>query len=105
MVWKVREGPFGRGKTLVRALGNKTAEVIAPPGVPLNPPERMSELMQWRFTKFRSGRIMMRPRVMSPEEAKELATGQAEWIQSQIEELAARESAIRALPEHEGLWF
>jgi len=48
---------------------------------------------------------MMRPRVMSPEEAKELATGQAEWIQSQIEELAARESAIRALPEHEGLWF
>jgi hypothetical protein len=104
-VWKVREGPFGRGDALVRALGNQTADVIAPPGVPLNPPERMSDLLQWRVAKFMRGRITKRPRVVSLDEAKELAPSQAEWIQRQVEDLAERERAIRALPEHEGLWF
>jgi hypothetical protein len=83
--FQVERGPHGRGSCLVDVVSPGVALVIAPPGVPLAPPERVVDLLEWRAARFVDGRIVDAPHVISEAEVYAFAPNQQAWIAETIE--------------------
>lgn len=78
--WRVCSGPFGRGSCLSLAEAGGVALVIAPPGVPLDPPEAVLELAHWRVARWRSGALIDTPHTLDVEEVLSVAPSNRTWI-------------------------
>jgi hypothetical protein len=82
-------GPFGRGTCLIRRTDDGHTMILAPPGVPLAPPETVAELMTWRGAKWAHGRIAAGPTSLTLVEALERAPDQHTWMRQRQDETDA----------------
>lgn len=77
--WEVSVGPYGRGDVLVNEVSSGEAAILAPPGVPLDPPELVSRLILWRSATYKKG-VVQNIVPVSVDTAIAQAPNQTEWI-------------------------
>ncbi|HEY7953434.1 MAG TPA: hypothetical protein VID70_10645 [Solirubrobacteraceae bacterium] len=94
--WKPEPGPHGHGECLVNRR-NGRARILAPPGVPLAPPEPIRTLLTWRLATYAHGRPLGPPRPLSFEQALHLVPSRRRWIRRCAREQFEREQAVRRL--------
>jgi hypothetical protein len=87
--WSVQVGPFGHGTCLIRRTADGHTMILAPPGVPLAPPEPVAELMSWRGAKWAHGRIAAGPTSLTLVEALERAPDQHTWMRERQDDADA----------------
>ncbi len=59
--WLRRSGPYGRGACLMDMTNDAFVEILAPPGVPLKQPRRLSSLVRWRHARWARGALICGP--------------------------------------------
>jgi hypothetical protein len=90
--WSVAPGPAGRGACLAAEEPAKDAAdeptwaafYIAPPGVPLQLPETLGMLRQWRVVRVEEGELDGPVWTLPLGEALALAASQRSWIEDQV---------------------
>jgi hypothetical protein len=86
----VQPGPFGHGPCLVRRstdpAGVLCVTVLAPPGVPIDPPELADRLLRWRVARWEDGAAAGGAKVLSLDDALAVAPSAREWITEQLRE-------------------
>ncbi len=92
-VWDVEPGPFGRGECLVMYDAENDLRLLAPPGVPLAPPEPVRSLLRWRSARWAHGRLVGSPRPLSLGDALESAPSKRAWIVARAREREDRDQS------------
>jgi hypothetical protein len=84
--WQIGPGPVG-GNVLGRQAGDAW-EIIAPPGLGVEKPERLGEMAHWRFAVMSGGQLATKL-TMGLDEVMGLAPDQEDWVFSvEVEALA-----------------
>jgi hypothetical protein len=96
--WSTEIGPYGRGHCLVSRGRDGHTRIIAPPGVPLAPPEAVEQLLRWRVVTWGGGRALGRPRALSRERVSDLAPSKRGWIHRTEAERERWEQTICRIP-------
>lgn len=96
--WRNELGPYGRGECLVKVGRDGRVRILAPPGVPLAPPEPMDTLLRWRLVTWLNGRPSGRPQAIDIDRAMSVAPSRRRWIRRYAREQARRDDAIREAP-------
>lgn len=96
--WRHGPGPFGRGDCLSERQDNGVTLILAPPGVPLAPPELVTDLMCWRFARWASGSLLGAPDNLTFPEALRIAPSQRDWIMARQREHEKRNTEAGAIP-------
>ncbi len=79
--WKVKPAPHGGGECASRKSEN-VIDVIAPPGVIVNPPETMEQLREWRAAQWRKAEVDPTTiATISLANAEERAPNLKDWMQ------------------------
>jgi hypothetical protein len=91
--WRVGPGPFGRGNCISTSQAGAATMILAPPGVPLAPPEAVIDLARWRFARWTSGGIVSAPEALTVEEALTIAPCRRAWILDRTREQYERDAA------------
>ena len=89
--WLRRSVPYGRGACLMDMTNDAFVEILAPPGVPLKQPERLSSLVRWRHARWARGALICGPTPVTLGHALELASSENTGSS------ASRESAKRCI--------
>ena len=105
--WKVGPGPFGRGDCLSERQADGVTLILAPPGVPLAPPEPVNDLVCWRFARWAAGRMVASPQTLTLSEALRVVPSQRSWIVARAREHHERNLETGLIPalEEDEAWL
>ncbi|MEA2186720.1 MAG: hypothetical protein QOK16_1731 [Solirubrobacteraceae bacterium] len=84
--WQIGPGPFGRGDCLSDPRPNGETLILAPPGVPLAPPEPVADIVRWRAARWRPARIVGDPEMLTLDDVILMAPRQRSWILARTRE-------------------
>lgn len=93
-LWKVQPGPSGRGDCLTKRKPNGETLIIAPPGVPLAPPEAVADLLCWRTARWSNGKLAAAPKRLTFNDVLGRAPEQRSWLDARFAEVRRRDGMV-----------
>ncbi len=92
--WLIKPGPYGEASCLAEIRADGVVDCLVPPGVPLRPLERGSDLIHWRFAQWKNDALLTPPVTVPLQQVLGLARSQREWVLEIARAWEARSLAV-----------